>query len=184
MLGVLILSSSLVLGLRGLWKEAEQTGGELREKDKYRELVRWLDRKAALNPGDFSVVMDAYLLQRNRWRTRPSFGYHWLAGHSTYEDLLAMTDQLGARYVVFRPQARTGFQVFTVDQCRLDHDFRLSKDSPSGELVYERIGQEADGERTWDWNPPVSDPGTCTGSAFLARKTKPANDKSDADETP
>ncbi|MEQ1569382.1 MAG: hypothetical protein ABMA64_27340 [Myxococcota bacterium] len=130
-LGVIVVSGSLVLGVHTVWGEVAKDTGELRGPDRHGALVAWLQSHARGG----SVVVDANLAQRIGWRTE-EVGYHWIEGRTTYRDLLALTDTLGARYAVFRPQALTGFDVFLAPELR--QDFRKVRGSPSGAVILER----------------------------------------------
>jgi hypothetical protein len=180
--GVLILATTVGAGAQDLWSQATAKAGELREADRYHELVQWLEDR-----GPVVVAMDAFLVQRIGYRTE-EVGYHWVAGRTSYEDLRTMTDVLGARYVVLRPPARTGFDVLAIDGCRMERDFRQLPDEPSGELVFERIEPgpccRPWREPVWDGDPRVSDPGDCLSDAFLARVNREHKDDAEPDEAP
>lgn len=99
-IGTVLLSSTLVLGIRAVMLEAAETGGELRvETHRTTPLVDWLQARAD-REGSLVVAMDARLVQRIAWRT-DHIGYHWIDEPTTYADLVTMTDRLGAELVVF-----------------------------------------------------------------------------------
>jgi hypothetical protein len=116
--------------------EATTTGGELRMDHTHDQLVDWL-QETADRDGSVVVAMDSHLVQRVGWRT-DGVGYHWLAVKARYDDLLVMTEQLGARYLVVRPVALADDALFPHAWCRLEQDFVLLDQRPNGIMIWER----------------------------------------------
>ena len=135
--GVFVFCSSLALGAYVLVDEMSARGGELRRGERYAEIGDWL--QAAAGEETLVVAIDATLVQRIAWRTT-NIGYHWIDGPTPYEDLLTMTDRLGARYVVFRAAAlkEADWVIFGTSKARFDRDFVPVANKPEGYAVFER----------------------------------------------
>jgi hypothetical protein len=134
-LGVIVLSSTLVLGSHRLWTQVTDLPRELREDDPYGELLGWLATHAPAE-GPLVVAMDSQV-QRVAWRTQ-DVGYHWVNSDTPYADYLTLADRLGVRYIVLKKKALERPWKLTSDPERLERDFVRSADAPSTHVVFER----------------------------------------------
>jgi hypothetical protein len=83
-------------------------------------LVRWLEREAQQNGGTLVVGIASQEARSMAWRV-PGVGMHAISKYTRYEDLLVMTRDLGAKYLVFRDPAPQRM----VRDPRFAHDFTL-----------------------------------------------------------
>lgn len=137
--GVFLFCSYTMNGIHEAWDEAEDTQSDTRAEDEYGGLVDWLQAHSVSQAGDVSlvVVMDAAVVQRLCYRTR-AVGYHWFDENTPWQDVLTMTDTLGARYVITRSSERDW--TFQQDAgARLHIDFRRVRNAPAGFTILERV---------------------------------------------
>jgi hypothetical protein len=127
--GVLLLCSTLMDGgrelagmaLHGIRKEAGAA-------DPAPDLRAWLSQHAPL-----TVALQAHDPQLLAWRTR-GVGYHWFCDQTSYADLLKMSDQLGARTLIFRETDTEGWAFRAGLLADLEGWSRLP-DSPDGYTI-------------------------------------------------
>lgn len=137
--GIVVLSSSLVLGVQAVVVEAAETGGELRgNADRHKLLVDWLQHEADTD-GSLVVAIDASLVQRIAWRTK-NVGYHWIDKPTTLEDLRTITTRLGATYVVFTTDGarEDDWMIFGEEKEAFREEFTKIRKPPEGYVIYER----------------------------------------------
>lgn len=137
-LGVFVLCSSTAVGVRNLWVQVTALPEDQRGEEPYGKLITWLDEHKDPN-GKLIVALDAAQVQRVGWMT-DDVGYHWISANTRYEDVLTVTDQLGARYVILRERAlqrERGWR-FLADEERLEADFVRLPDAPGAHVVFER----------------------------------------------
>jgi hypothetical protein len=137
-LGVLVLCSTFAAGTRTVWMHATAPPEELLGEESFSALIQWLEEHKDAD-GELIVAMDSQQVQRLGWLTE-GVGYHWLMAKTTYEDVLTMTDRLGARYVVLRPRAlekERGWR-FLADEQRLARDFVRLPETPGHHIIFER----------------------------------------------
>jgi hypothetical protein len=136
--GIWVLCSTSAVGTRTLWAHATTTPEELLGEEAFSSLTAWMNAHKD-EDGKLVVAMDSVQVQRLGWLTE-GVGYHWITAKTSYDDVLTMTDQLGARYVILRPRALEkdrGWKLLA-DEQRFAQDFVLLPQSPGQNLIYER----------------------------------------------
>jgi arylsulfatase A-like enzyme len=131
-LATALVGATVAGGLQSTYKEAVTTGGQIRGEDAERELVAWLTRASADQPIVIAIAgSDA---QRAAWRTR-RVGYHGVYNTTSYADLLAMMDRLGARYFFYEEKNTRSWRFRVEGAGRLEHDFQVLPDHPDGHSI-------------------------------------------------
>lgn len=134
-LGVLVLSTSTLVGTRSMLRQADAVGGEFRDPVRFRELATWLKREAADSP--LTVAMQGGKVQRAALRTG-KVGYHWFHDDSSYADILAMTDRLGAKYLIFLENETRDWDFREQGAGRIERDFEALDVMPDGYTIWRR----------------------------------------------
>lgn len=131
-----LLATSTLLGVRELSDQMIRPAEAIRDdSDNGQELARWLNRQAKDTP--LRVVMPGGRLQRVSWRTH-NVGYHWFYEETSYDDLLTMTDRLGADLVFYGDDATRSWRFRREGAGSLARDFELLVDVPGGMTVLKR----------------------------------------------
>lgn len=118
--GGAILATSTLAGVRELADQAIRHERGMKTEKSDADLARWLNRRA--KDGPLTVVLASGKVQRVAWRTE-DVGYHWFYEKTSYEDLLAMTDRLGATYVIYGDDGTEGWRFHREGAGALARDF-------------------------------------------------------------
>jgi hypothetical protein len=142
LLGAVVLASTAVTGTKFYLEHALATGGETRGPDRYPNLVSWLRARDAASDETVVVVMGGGEVYKIAWRTE-DVGYHWIFDKTTYADLRAMTDRLGARYVILTAKQATVWRPFKEGAARFGAEFVELPERPDNFLIFERRTEPA-----------------------------------------
>lgn len=134
--GIVVLSTVAMVGTQRVWDYGTVAPTVQREGDRFDELIPWLEKHKGPD-GRLIVAVDSAQVQRLAWQTE-DIGYHWIQAATPYTDIVAMTDRLGARYVIVRKRALDRTWKLFGDWNRLRRDFVQLKEMPDGHVIFER----------------------------------------------
>lgn len=133
--GVVILSSTGVLGINEVWWHVSHVPKEAEDQDRFPELIAWITEQEEAD-GHLIVALDTQV-QQIAWRTE-GVGYHWVYSDTPYEDFLTLTDRLGVNYVILKTKAFGRGWAFLSDPDRLERDFVRVPGGPASHVVFAR----------------------------------------------
>ena len=133
--GSAILITNLWIGVHDVANQGLYPMGVHKGTEPYQQLVTWL-RAQEKREGPLVVAMDDDASKRIVYRT-DHIGYHWIEARTSFQDLLKITDTLGARYVILR-QDPSEWRVMTDDPKAFAEHFEALAVRPNRLHIYKR----------------------------------------------
>lgn len=130
-----ILIATLWSGGHALAFHGVKTIGAHKGPDPHDQIVNWL-KVVERSQGPIIVAMDDDASKRVVYRTQ-RVGYHWIEQRTTYADLLKITDQLGAKYLILKQDSRD-WRVLTDNPTDFADKFEALPVRPNKMHVYKR----------------------------------------------